>query len=216
MERLVNSVKDVQGSKVAPARTCRDLAVAHPEFEDGVYWIDPNQGSPSDAIEAYCDMKEKRTCISAKPSQVTKGSYYSGPSRRMWFGEEMDNGFVFTYAADTSQLQFLQLVSSNAYQNVTYHCRKSIAYHDAAANSHKKALIFASADDREIFGGQRRKYQYTVPVDGCKNRKNVWSKTVFEFQMDKTTRLPVEDFAVVDIGDPDQAFGLEIGPVCYS
>lgn len=67
-------------------------------------------------------------------------------------------------------MQFLQIVSSNAYQNVTYHCRNSVAYYDAGAKSYKKALIFASADDREIFGGQQRKYQYTVSFDGCKVR----------------------------------------------
>lgn len=134
----------------------------------------------------------------------------------MWFGEEMENGFLFTYAADASQLQFLQILSSSVYQNITYHCRKSVAYYDSVGKSYKKAIIFSSADDHEIVGATRPKYQYKVSTDGCKNRKRDWSKTVFEFQMDKTTRLPIEDFAPADIGDSDQAFGLEIGPVCFS
>lgn len=36
----------------------------------GVYWIDPNQGDPKDAIQVYCDMQKKATCIIAKPEQV--------------------------------------------------------------------------------------------------------------------------------------------------
>jgi flagellar L-ring protein precursor FlgH len=37
------------------------------------------------------------------------------------------------------QLQFLQLLSSQADQNVTYHCRNSVAYYDQRTNSSKKA-----------------------------------------------------------------------------
>ena len=59
----------------------------------GIYWIDPNQGSPIDAIEVYCNIKSHQTCVFAKPSQVFKGSWYSGPQEYVWFGEDMDNGF---------------------------------------------------------------------------------------------------------------------------
>lgn len=36
----------------------------------GIYYIDPNQGDPKDAIQVYCDMEKKATCIIAKPEQV--------------------------------------------------------------------------------------------------------------------------------------------------
>ena len=36
----------------------------------GMYWIDPNGGSPVDAIEAFCDLSLHQTCVMAKPSQV--------------------------------------------------------------------------------------------------------------------------------------------------
>lgn len=35
-----------------------------------MYWIDPNRGSPADAVLVYCDMKAKATCITAKPGEV--------------------------------------------------------------------------------------------------------------------------------------------------
>ena len=34
----------------------------------GEYWIDPNSGTPKDAILVYCDMDTKSTCITPKPT----------------------------------------------------------------------------------------------------------------------------------------------------
>ena len=41
------------------------------------------------------------------------------------------------------------------------------------------------------------------------------SKTVFSLQTKKRSQLPVKDFFPVDYGLPHQAFGFEIGPVCF-
>ena len=48
------------------------------------------------------------------------------------------------------------------------------------------------------------------------HRQDKWARTVFEFKTDKTTRLPITDIAPYDIGDPSQAFGIDIGPACFS
>lgn len=42
-----------------------------------------------------------------------------------------------------------------------------------------------------------------------------WGKTVFEYRTRKPMRLPVVDIAPLDIGGPDQEFGVDIGPVCF-
>lgn len=42
-----------------------------------------------------------------------------------------------------------------------------------------------------------------------------WGKTVFEYRTQKTARLPIVDIAPVDIGGPNQEFGVDIGPVCF-
>ena len=36
----------------------------------GMYFVDPNQGSPKDAIEVFCDMSTRQTCVLPKPSSV--------------------------------------------------------------------------------------------------------------------------------------------------
>jgi len=160
-------------------------------------------------------MKSRETCVFAKPSQVFKGTWYTGPQKYTWFGDDMPEGFQFTYKADQVQMTFLQLLSDRVRQNVTYHCRNSVAYYDQANGNYDKAIKFLTANDLELTAGHR-KFTYSVPVDDCMYRQNKWDKTVFEFKTSRTRRLPVVDIAPFDIGDTNQGFGLEIGPVCYS
>jgi hypothetical protein len=40
--------------------------------------------------------------------------------------------------------------------------------------------------------------------------------TVIEIVTEKTSRLPMRDIAVYDIGDDGELFGLELGNVCFS
>lgn len=42
-----------------------------------------------------------------------------------------------------------------------------------------------------------------------------WGKTMIEYRSQKTSRLPIIDIAPMDIGGPEQEFGVDIGPVCF-
>lgn len=42
-----------------------------------------------------------------------------------------------------------------------------------------------------------------------------WGKTVIDYKTTKTSRLPIIDIAPMDVGAPDQEFGVEVGPVCF-
>lgn len=162
-------------------------------------------------------MKTKSTCVSAKPNEITKGTWYHGPTQRLWFGEAIENGFPFTYKADKVQLTFLQLLSSGATQNITFHCRNTVAYFDKKQKTFAKAAIFRTYNDLELVAKKSSKFKYDVASDNCKNRQNnKWEKTVFVFTSQKTKRLPIVDVNVGDIGGENQAFGLSIGPVCFS
>ena len=80
------------GDKAAPARTCRDLAVAHPELPSGDYWIDPNQGDTKDSILVFCEMNRRSTCVRPKPEKTKQITYLGKPRAEVWFSE-MDSGF---------------------------------------------------------------------------------------------------------------------------
>jgi len=214
----IESLKKPTGTRKNPARTCRDLALCHPTWPSGNYWIDPNQGCTVDAIEVWCDMKTYETCVYPKPAKVPRGAWYKGPSKHVWFGDSMKGGYHFTYTADEIQMQFLRLSSTGARQNITYQCKNSVAYYDAYNSNYKKALKIMGNDETELSAEGARKFQYDVNLkeDGCQSAApGKWSQTVMEYKTKKTTRLPFIDIAPYDIGRPDQEFGVEIGPVCF-
>ena len=44
-------------SREFAVQNCQDLKLKVPSVVSGVYWIDPNSGSHSNAFQAYCDQK---------------------------------------------------------------------------------------------------------------------------------------------------------------
>lgn len=74
----------------------------------------------------------------------------------------------FTYKADNNQLSFLQLLSSSASQEITYHCKNSIAVFDASKRSFRNALRLMTISDTELNARGNNKFRYRVVEDGCK------------------------------------------------
>ena len=74
----------------------------------------------------------------------------------------------FTYKADRNQLSFLQLLSSSAYQKLTYHCKNSIAVFDAKNRNFRNSIRIMTTSDFELNARGNRKVRYNVIEDGCK------------------------------------------------
>ena len=74
------------GARDFPAKTCRDLHVAHPDLPSGDYWVDPNEGDSRDAILAYCNMETSATCIYAQPARTPEIKYI-GEEQEIWVTE---------------------------------------------------------------------------------------------------------------------------------
>lgn len=116
------------GQQSAPAKTCRDLFAAYPDYKSGEYWIDPNEADPRDAILVYCERETRGSCVLPKP-QETPVLSYEGAERETWLSE-MPGGMKITYKTDSHQLGFLQLLSAKATQKITFNCRNTIGYLD--------------------------------------------------------------------------------------
>lgn len=63
----------------------------------GSYWVDPNQGSPLDAIKVFCNMETGETCINPTRASIPLKNWYISKNIRekkhVWFGESMPDGF---------------------------------------------------------------------------------------------------------------------------
>lgn len=222
----IDSMRSPDGSRKHPARTCEDLKQCHPLKKNGEYWVDPNQGSSEDAIKVYCNMDTGETCISANPASIPRKTWWTSPNpsdtKPKWFGENMNGGAHFTYGnkdqppnSVTVQMTFLRLLSKEASQSITYHCKNSVGYKDEATGNLKKAVVLKAANDLDLRAEGNNRFRYTVLEDSCSRATGNWGKTVFEYRTQKTARLPVVDIAPVDIGGANQEFGVDIGPVCF-
>merc|ERR1739838_969514 len=131
----IDNLLTPEGSRKNPARTCRDIRLSHPEWSSGFYFIDPNQGCTNDAIKVFCDFSTRETCIYAHPESIAQKNWFRSTEtkKHVWFGETIDGGTEFTYNDETlspqsmaTQLAFMRLLSNQASQNVTYHCKNSV------------------------------------------------------------------------------------------
>lgn len=214
-----NDLKDPNGSKDAPARSCRDLANSHPELKDDYYYIDPNKGNVKDTILVYCKMETGETCITPSPSTYLKRHLSEGKKsdeNYLWLAKKLTKYRQFPYKSDGYQIKAIQSISSYASQNVTFHCMNTIAYQDEAINSKYKAVKLLSYNEENLSAEGRRAFRYGVNVDGCKTKSNKWDKTVIEMSTTNSKLLPILDVGVFDVGNAKQDFHIELGEVCFS
>ena len=182
-----------------------------------MYWVDPNQGSPLDAIKVHCNMETGETCIFPTDSSIPMKNWYLSKNikekKHVWFSESMTGGFQvrsqkdklkaaswlkklyssvvllppplqFQYGmagADSEdvniQMTFMRLMSNQASQNITYHCKNSIAYMDSTTGNLKKALLLQGSNDVEIRAEGNSRFTYSVSEDGCTVRFHYTSKS---------------------------------------
>ncbi|XP_029921679.1 collagen alpha-1(III) chain-like [Myripristis murdjan] len=196
------------GSKEFPATTCLELWLCHPNYSSGMYYIDPNQGSPADALLAYCSFSDtsKQTCLHPQDSQVPMKAWMEESSTEgsfQWLSS-LEQGFQFYYpAASVVQMRFLRLHSNTAVQKVTYSCHPG----------HK-----LGQSDRDVkFLADTKKQSYLGALKDCVPGEESVSaprESIFEFE--DLHLLPLRDVAVMGGENVTHQFGFTIGPVCFS
>uniref|UniRef100_A0A3Q3BPH0 Fibrillar collagen NC1 domain-containing protein n=1 Tax=Kryptolebias marmoratus TaxID=37003 RepID=A0A3Q3BPH0_KRYMA len=219
LKQDIERMKFPMGTQDNPARTCNDLHLSQPDFPDGEYWIDPNQGCIGDAIKVFCNFTAGgETCIYPdKKSTGVRMSNWPKESPGSWFSE-FKRGKILNYVdvaentVSAVQMTFLKLLSSSARQNFTYNCHQSVAWYDRKADTYDKALRFLGSNDEEM------SYDNNVFIkplmDSC-SLKQGYSRTVLEINTPRIDQLPIIDVMFNDFGGTNQRFGFEIGSVCF-
>lgn len=215
LSQTIQAARKPQGTKTSPARCCRDLALSRPDLADGEYWVDPNAGAPTDALLVFCRLSQNQTCLRPSPTTVKLSAMNQLPQGYAWFST-MKDGFKLTYKVDKNQLNFLQLLSDRATQDITVKCKNSPVFFDSQTKSHQRAIKLQTSDDQELVGKDRPKYLYDVIRDGCQANGNDWSETSLRVSTKRSARLPIVDVAPYVNGNAQQQLEVEIGEVCFS
>lgn len=95
------------------------------------------------------------------PARSVPHSSLSHPPQFEYGGEGSDPADV------AIQLTFLRLMSTEASQNITYHCKNSVAYMDQQTGNLKKALLLQGSNEIEIRAEGNSRFTYSVIYDGC-------------------------------------------------
>uniref|UniRef100_A0A8B9HK40 Procollagen, type V, alpha 1 n=1 Tax=Astyanax mexicanus TaxID=7994 RepID=A0A8B9HK40_ASTMX len=215
----IEQMKHPLGTQSNPARTCKDLQLCHPDFPDGEYWIDPNQGCSRDSFKVYCNFTAGgESCIYPdKKSDGTRLTSWVKETPGSWYSE-FKRGKLLSYAdaegnpIGVVQMTFLRLLSASARQNLTYNCYQSVAWHDQDLDSYDKAIRFLGSNDEEM--SYDNNPYIRAAVDGCALKKG-YEKTVLEINTPKVEQVPFVDIMFNDFGGATQKFGFEVGPACF-
>lgn len=209
VSNVVEELKYPTGSRESPAVSCLDIKKSHDGYQDGMYWIDPNQGGVGDAIEVWCNMTGGgQTCVQpeTQSSEAELKQWSKRGEDSEWFSE-IEGGFEITY---NDQIASLAMKSDIATQTFVFNCDGVPAWFDQSLQSTGNAIallglseyLFETADLDGL----------TVLQDGCKDKSN--GQTVFQIKT-KSSRLPVIDFMPKDYGKSNQKFGFRAGAVCF-
>nr|XP_057908340.1 collagen alpha-2(I) chain-like [Doryrhamphus excisus] len=196
------------GTKEHPATTCLELWLCHPEYSSGTYYIDPNQGSPGDALLAYCIFSSTsiQTCLHPQDSQLPTKAWMedSFANKSFQWLSRLDQGFHFIYpGADVVQIRFLRLHSSTARQKMTYSCHPG-----HILGQSERDIKFLTDTRTQSFLGV---LQDCVPAEQTASGPQ---ESVFEFE--DLHLLPVRDVAPMGGGNFSHHFGFSVGPVCFT
>ncbi|MBN3293516.1 CO5A1 protein, partial [Polypterus senegalus] len=198
MKSEVEQMRKPLGTQESPARTCKELQMCNPNFQNGEYWIDPNQGCHRDSFKVFCNFTaEGETCL--YPDKKFESFTYI----------DSDGNQV-----SVVQMTFLKLLSATAHQTFTYNCQKSVAWYDSTSNTYSNSLLFKGGNNEEVSHSKTPTFINAV-YDGCQSRK-VTDHTVLQISSLKVDFFPIKDVAISDFGQSSQKFGFQVGPVCFN
>uniref|UniRef100_A0A3P9K2S7 Collagen, type V, alpha 3a n=1 Tax=Oryzias latipes TaxID=8090 RepID=A0A3P9K2S7_ORYLA len=220
MKNEVELMRRPIGTFESPARTCKELLMVQPNFKDGDYWIDPNQGCHKDSLRVFCNFTAGgETCLYPdKRTETVKLASWNKEKPGSWYSQYR-RGKQFSYSdrdgnpVHVVQLTFLKLLSATAKQTFTYNCQNSAGWFDSTSSSYQHALRLRASNDEELT--QAKSPFITAVHDGCQFRRSQ-ERTVLEIAAPSAELLPIIDVAPEDFGKNSQKFGFQVGHVCFN
>ncbi|MCI4380493.1 hypothetical protein PGIGA_G00240490, partial [Pangasianodon gigas] len=194
-----NAEDQPRGTKERPASTCRELTLDHPHLEDGFYYVDPNHGSPFDALQVFCNFTAGgQTCVSPVQSQFVGTRRVTTGNTSQRFSEVQSDSRVEYSQLDVVQLRFLRLHSDSVTQTLVVS---------------RSAAPLLTAADLHFLGDSGSEIRFS---DAAERRNGCEVQIRFSGKGEKMNLLPIRDLRLSEAEKQQETnFRAEIGPLCF-
>ncbi|XP_051788438.1 collagen alpha-3(V) chain-like [Erpetoichthys calabaricus] len=198
-----------KGTEEHPATTCKELRLCWPHLPDGYYHVDPNQGSPLDALLVFCNLTAGgATCISPVKSQMELRHPVNNGTV-LWFSR-LASELQFHYSGLTVvQLRFLRLHSRQAAQKLAVSCLPGVPG-DTRPCTHAAHVL---GDNGQVLGLGDTLHRI-MPAGGQTDGPRTY-ECLLEVSGSSVDLLPVRDLALFGHTEESLGFGFALGPVCF-
>ncbi|VDQ07784.1 unnamed protein product [Trichobilharzia regenti] len=171
----------------------------------GEYWIDPNGGSNKDAVKVFCRLRSGETCFSPLTTSYQNRDVNKTIGKDIWFSQLYEEK-QFTYEMSMNQINFLQLFSAKANQQLTIICN------EINFTGKRTPRLFTNNDKELTENGSFLSYK--LVENSCQSASSKFGKMTIEVDT-KSQRLPLRDIILPQIDHSQQILGLELGRVCF-
>ena len=195
--------KNLGETQSAAGTTCKQILDNGCNVRDGIYWINPDGGSTSNAFEVYCDMSGGGWTKIGYASDFIDKKYFGSNDAWRWLSTN------FPLSLTDAQINNIRAVSTEGKQTYIGKCDGVLHYY-WDGHDYAWAFGFRLHTGVETTYGQQNyavgstAININVIQDGCKTNRTDSLDTIFEIN---DTRVPVINVYSNDTGGTTETFG---------
>jgi len=192
--------KNLGETQATAGTTCKQIFDNACLPRDGVYWINPDGGSTSNAFEVYCDMSTGGWTKVEYANDLEDKKYFGSGDAWRWLATD------FTLKLTDTQINNIRAASIEGKQTYIGKCDGVITYYYSAGANYNYAFGFRFQTGFETVFGQQIYTGININIiqDGCATNRSDSSDTIFEVT---DIRVPIINVYSRDNGGTTETFG---------
>jgi len=196
--------KNLGETQATAGTTCKQILDNGCNVRDGVYWINPDGGSTTNAFEVYCDMSGGGWTKIGYVSDFIDKKYFGSNDAWRWLSTN------FSLSLTDTQINNIRAVSTEGKQTYVGKCDGVLTYYYNSGSNYNWSFGFRLHTGVETTYGQQNyavgstAININVIQDGCRTNRTDSLDTIFEIN---DTRVPIINVYSNDTGGITETFG---------